>query len=234
MFGTLLESRAAKQRRRGGATLSVGAHVAIITAVVAGTVQGKTRPHESIEPIDVVYRVNTAVAPVPRSRANVVADRPSLPVNVMIRHVEIPTFTPTTLPAIVPSAAPPADRIVLGEPTITGGIGGGMASVFFADERSSRDWAIHETLMNVVVKATPAYPEALRRANVEGRVLVQFAVDTLGRVDMASVKILQSTHDLFAAAVKDALKDFRFRPAVVEGHKVAALAQMPFDFQLTK
>ena len=37
----------------------------------------------------------------------------------------------------------------------------------------------------------------LRSANVEGEVLAQFVVDTTGRADMSTFKVLKSTHELF-------------------------------------
>jgi periplasmic protein TonB len=48
------------------------------------------------------------------------------------------------------------------------------------------------------------------------------------------VAILSSTHELFSRAVRDALPGFRFRPAEMGGHRVRALAEMPFEFQITK
>ena len=37
----------------------------------------------------------------------------------------------------------------------------------------------------------------LRSANVEGEVLAQFVVDTTGRAEMGTFKVLKSSHDLF-------------------------------------
>jgi TonB family protein len=65
-------------------------------------------------------------------------------------------------------------------------------------------------------------------------VLIQFTVDTLGRVDMQSLKVLNSTHSLFTDAVRQSLSAFRFKPAEVNGKRVPALAQMPFEFHLSK
>jgi protein TonB len=59
-------------------------------------------------------------------------------------------------------------------------------------------------------------------------------VDTSGRIDMNSVTVIASTHDLFTRAVRDALPAFRFKPAELGGHRVRALAEMPFEFQITK
>ena len=45
---------------------------------------------------------------------------------------------------------------------------------------------------------------------------------------------MSSTHDLFTRTVRAALPAFRFKPAELGGHRVRALAEMPFEFQITK
>jgi protein TonB len=74
----------------------------------------------------------------------------------------------------------------------------------------------------------------LRQAGVEGEVLAQFVVDTSGRAEAGSLKILKSSHDLFAQAVKNALPQMRFIPAEVGGRRVKQLVQQPFSFGITK
>ena len=76
----------------------------------------------------------------------------------------------------------------------------------------------------------PRYPDMLRSANVEGEVLAQFVVDTTGRADMSTFKMLKSTHDLFTNAVKRRCRNMKFYPAEVGGKKVKQLVQMPFQF----
>jgi TonB family protein len=80
----------------------------------------------------------------------------------------------------------------------------------------------------------PRYPDLLRKANIQGDVLAQFVVDTLGRPMMDSFKVLKSSHDLFTAAVKNALPNMRFHAAEVGGKAVKQLVQMPFQFSLSK
>ena len=82
--------------------------------------------------------------------------------------------------------------------------------------------------------APPRYPDMLRSANVEGEVLAQFVVDTTGRYEAGSFKVLKSSHDLFTNAVKAALQNMNFYPAEVGGRKVKQLVQMPFVFSLNK
>ena len=81
---------------------------------------------------------------------------------------------------------------------------------------------------------SPRYPDILRSAGVEGEVLAQFVVDTLGRVEPGSFKVIRKSHDLFEAAVRSALPQMRFLPAEVGGRKVKQLVQQPFVFALQK
>jgi protein TonB len=81
---------------------------------------------------------------------------------------------------------------------------------------------------------TPQYPDILRQAGVEGEALVSFVVDTTGRADVASFKVIRATHELFATAVKNALPRMRFIPAEVGDRKVRQLVQQPFSFAITK
>jgi protein TonB len=69
---------------------------------------------------------------------------------------------------------------------------------------------------------------------VEGEVLAQFIVDTTGRAEINSWKVLKASHELFAQAVKSALPGMRFIPAEVGGKKVKQLVQQPFTFAITK
>jgi TonB family protein len=80
---------------------------------------------------------------------------------------------------------------------------------------------------------SPKFPPLLHSGAIEGDVLVQFVVDTLGRVDSTTFHVLKSTHDLFTSAVKDVLFRYRFKPAELGGHKVKQLVQMPFDFRMS-
>jgi TonB family protein len=80
----------------------------------------------------------------------------------------------------------------------------------------------------------PNYPSELRKANVEGQVLAQFVVGSDGAPVMATFKVLKSAHDLFTLAVHDHLPAMRFIPALVGGHPVAQIVQMPFLFTLSR
>jgi len=78
----------------------------------------------------------------------------------------------------------------------------------------------------------PKYPKILREAGVEGEVLASFVVDESGQAAESSLKILRSTHELFAQALREALPGMRFTPAEVGGRKMKQLVQQPFTFTI--
>jgi TonB family protein len=78
------------------------------------------------------------------------------------------------------------------------------------------------------------YPDLLREAKIQGRVIVQFILDTLGRAEPASVKIVQSPNPGFdQEAIAYALHT-QFRPARVHGRPVRVLMNIPIDFKITR
>ena len=84
----------------------------------------------------------------------------------------------------------------------------------------------------------PAFPDALLRTGPrEGEVVVRFMVDEFGRVDVASIIVERSDHELFTAAVRDVLPRFRFEPArphAPDSKPVAAWVSVPFRFTTKK
>ena len=83
-----------------------------------------------------------------------------------------------------------------------------------------------------------AFPAALLRSGRrDGQVVVRFIVNEVGRVDVASIIVEQSDHELFTAAVRDVLSRFRFEPAHtlgLESRPVAAWVAVPFRFTTKK
>jgi protein TonB len=76
----------------------------------------------------------------------------------------------------------------------------------------------------------PRYPSLLESSRVEGSVLVQFVVDTLGNADMSSFRVLQSSNEQFAQSLQATLPKWRFYPAETGGRKVKQVVQLPLKF----
>ncbi|HXT18052.1 MAG TPA: energy transducer TonB [Gemmatimonadaceae bacterium] len=235
MFGVLIESRARKQKRTGSAALSVAAHVAIIGAVTATAAHGHLARNELLKPRWV--RLAAPVTPPPIIHHAVIDILPRLPHTTGFEMPSIQLPADKFVPAIGTNAA----LFLASNPPVTGCADCGNVSRLYdgVGGRGSPgggpqidEWRGRDLLMRIVSSAIPRYPERLRNAGVEGSVLVQFVVDTTGRIDMSSIKVIASTHDQFTAAVRDALSRFRFRPAEADGRHVPAVAQMPFEFRL--
>ena len=68
----------------------------------------------------------------------------------------------------------------------------------------------------------PEHPDALRRAGVEGRVVLRALVNTSGRVDSSSILVMQATHMEFVGPARQALKAALFRPGWFGGQRLDA------------
>ena len=93
---------------------------------------------------------------------------------------------------------------------------------------------VEQPVVAIPGTAMPRYPSMLQSAGLEGDVRAQFVVDTLGRVEQRSFRALESSHDLFAAAVREALSRARFKPAEAGGRKVRQLVEQTFTFRITR
>ncbi|MCW5548659.1 MAG: energy transducer TonB [Opitutaceae bacterium] len=82
-------------------------------------------------------------------------------------------------------------------------------------------------------QVAPAYPFDLRHAGIEGEVVVEFIVDTAGRVQNAFV--VRSTHRGFEAAALQAIGQWRFSPGRQDGRAVnTGRVQQLFTFTLNQ
>jgi protein TonB len=229
MLDLLPESKPSRVRRTGGMTTSVVLHVAIIGAITATTTQiprATREPPPTVIPIAPIVETRVVTA-----SGIVSTGAPQMPRIDPSRFVI--TDIPTKIPAIdlsQPATPDVGGAIDFGSPNgVTFGSRNPLAGT---DTAGNGTWSSSETLMRIISPVRPRYPEALRGAGVSGRVTIQFTVDTTGRVEMASVKTLQSTHALFTRAVLDVLPSLRFLPTESNGRRVRALAEMPFEFVL--
>jgi protein TonB len=229
MMHVLMESGMRRRSRTTRWTVtSVMVHAAIITAAVAATSRVDVSSLGQEEKPPIVYFAPTPPAsPLPASptsgdpRIHVPAQpdlrlpeipSPTMPIFDATRHVtrgltsDMPSLSGTPVPV---SGAP------------VGGIG-----------------AVHTSaVVDRIVVASPQnprpdYPQALRSASLEGDVFITFVVDTTGRVEPGSLRVVQSSHPLFAEAVQRWLPKTRYRPAEVGGRRVRQLVQQQVGFAL--
>jgi len=111
-----------------------------------------------------------------------------------------------------------------GEPAAAGGTVGGVAGRVV---RAGGPDRIKPP--KLVREVQPVYPEAARKAGVQGVVIMEATTDTYGRV--AAVKVLRSIPLLDQAAM-DALKQWVYEPMVIDGKPQPVVFTMTMKFNL--
>jgi protein TonB len=239
MLTVLLESRAARQRPVGGTVLSTLAHGAIIAAVVALTLpnRGDAKLTPEVHPTKVTFvrtsppetRAAPASATSP-SRPDVAAPREKLPT------FDIPTMPPTTIPPIDLSQPDvTSDRVLIARGVRSPGSGAGDPGMPVGGDGGVSEASAVDRAPRIVGRAPePRYPATLRSAGVQGRVLAEFVVDTLGRPELGTLRFAELANPLFGDAVRDALARYRFQPGEMAGRKVRTRVAVPFEFRLER
>jgi periplasmic protein TonB len=87
-----------------------------------------------------------------------------------------------------------------------------------------------EKYPEMVVSATPEYPEIAKRAGITGRVFVKVLVDKEGKPKKAVV--IKTDSELFNQAAIDAAMRSAFTPAIQNQHPIAVWIVLPYKFQL--
>jgi protein TonB len=238
MFNNLLESKAKKEKRGGGTVVSVVLHSLLVGLAVYATANAaikNEKPRQ--EKIDFVETPKDEPPP-PKDEPP-----PPPPPDVVAAPPPPKGFIVLTAPVEIPDVIPDIDlsKKVTDEADFSGkGVAGGRASgveggkAVVQSDQPYFEFQVEKQVQQVPGTGNLRYPDMLRSANVEGEVLAQFVVDTTGRVEAGSFKVLKSSHDLFTAAVRSALPNMRFYPAEVGGRKVKQLVQQPFTFSLQK
>lgn len=80
------------------------------------------------------------------------------------------------------------------------------------------------------VRAKPVYPFEMRRAGINGKVLVEFIVDTNG--DVRDARAVNSTQREFESAAIVAVSKWKFKPGRKGGKAVNTRMQVPIVFSL--
>jgi TonB family protein len=80
--------------------------------------------------------------------------------------------------------------------------------------------------------AAPIYPRDLMAIGAEGLVDAIYVVDTAGRVDTTTIRVVHSDDPRFTESVRTALGQTRFRPALRAGKTVRQLVEQKFRFKI--
>lgn len=240
MFNNLIESKAKKQRSPAGTAVSVIVHAAIISAAVYATAHATIAAEKPKEEKVTLVEMKKNDPPPPKEPP------PPPPKNVVVAPPVAKGFQVLTPPIKIPDIIPKVDlskRVTdasdFSGKGVAGGRANGDANIKSAPTVNSDqpyfEFQVEKQAATVPGSFNPTYPEVLKSSGGgDGKVTAQFVVDTTGRADMGTWKVLESTNDLFAQSAKDATRKAKFYPAEIGGKKVKQLVQLPFTFNLTK
>jgi TonB family protein len=225
MFEILPASSARTHARASHALTSTAVHAALIAASILLTARAAAPTSGPSPNAVMIYLppVRTADPVPPAGGDPVSAPTPSLP-----------TLDPIALPAVgaisaASTASIPAVRSTLGLP---GGPGAGADPTWLRGPSAGGAWTVAEVddPVHILEPGRLVYPAVLERAGVPGAVVVEFVVDTLGRAEPRTLRVVSSTHPAFEQAARDAVLGTRFRPARARGASVRQLARQQLSF----
>jgi len=239
--------------------VSLGLHLSASAALLVYVPRQPPQDRQAPVVMVVLERVGPAVKPAPQAQAIPVVEPVPQPVTepaptpiLKSLPVSAPAPVPTPVrksirkairrvmprvsaqpirhprPPPLPSAAPPAAQVASAPASATKALRGAPAR-----QTIEATYIPPDASAAYLNNPRPAYPRAARRAGMEGRCLLEVAVDASGAV--RSVRILRgSGHALLDRAAMAAVEHWRFLPARRSGRAVAALVEVPIRFHLTQ
>ena len=225
MFDNLIESK----RKKGGRRMfGVGAVSLVIhTIVIAGAVYATLSAGEA----DNSVKMDTAMVFVDQPKQEKPPEQQPVQLDVPLKG-----FQTVVAPDVIPTNIPPVNLQEHFDPKDYSGTGveGGLATGMVPTGNEVFMEAIVEEKPAVLSGPTLQFPELLRQAQIQGRVLVQAIIDTSGRAEPPSVKVIQSPNPGFDQPAKNYVLRALFRPARVHGRAVRVLVNLPIDFKIKR
>jgi protein TonB len=224
----LIESNGVLRRASDWAprVASLAAHTALIAAAVLATQRVVASSAPALIPVTTVWQL---------------PPRPNLPAAPSMPMGTTPAPAWAVLPTppvnISPDIPPPGPGEILpgpsGDPlpgpftaTVPGGVPGTSHAPMDARYVEERPVMLTHPALH--------YPEVLRQAGVEGRVMVEAVLDTLGRAEPASLRVTDSPNPLFDREALAVVLGSRYRPGRVDGHAVRVRVQVPVAFTIRR
>ena len=76
-----------------------------------------------------------------------------------------------------------------------------------------------------------SYPEALRRAGINGTVQLEFVVGASGKVEPGSVQVVAASSPRLGEAAKEIAEKIEFTPGTIKGEAVRAKVLLPLVYK---
>jgi TonB family protein len=237
MLDVLMASGPAAQVKTPWLTASIVTHALVIALAVVATRAALNAP--PLVPRESMILLFTPKPPEPPPPPQAKPEH-STPI-VSLAAPPPQGFQTVIAPTDMPKMIPPVDlnQRPLDPRDFTGqGVEGGVAEGVVGGTGPVTMDAIYEATTNlpgfqpavVLSQPAPQYPAALASVGLEGRVSLEFVIDTSGKVERTSIKVLESTHPAFEAAARSAIAGSLFRPARVSAVAVRQLSRQSVRF----
>lgn len=229
MFDQLVESKktAAYGGAFGGGAFSIVLHAILITAAVYATMHAK----EVAKKVQHVYDITLQTQekkepPPPKQELATVAAPPK-----GFQTLAIPTNIPINIPP--PSANSSFNAADFSGVGVEGGIARGVTNAVVRTDQPYLESVVEERPERIS-GPLPKYPDILRQAGIDGRVVVEAIIDTLGHAERGSIRVLSSTNALFDQPSKVCVAATVFRPGRIAGRAVRVRVQIPINYSVAK
>jgi TonB family protein len=223
VFDVLIESKKSSQKGRlaGTSLASLFFHTAVIGGAVWATL--------SAGQADDTLKVDTAMVYInPEQQKQ--PDQPPPPQ----LDVQFKGFQTVVAPTDIPTNIPPVNLTEKFDPKDFSGVGveGGSANGIVPSSDAVLSVDVVQEKPERLAGPVPVYPPLLQQAGIEGVVMVQAIIDTMGRVEPTSLKVTQTANPGFNESAKQTVLKSLFRPARVYGKAVRVLIQIPINYNL--
>jgi protein TonB len=227
MLDRLVASAPLKSWSLSGTMMSIVFHAGVLYAAVHLTMSaGKSG---SAAPAD-----TTLVFIQPEEQQ----EKPAPPPEVQL--AEMPEgFRTLVAPIGIPTDIPPVNTREVFDPRDYTGVGRELPSQVLrgnADVTPGAAYAEASVDEKPEIISSPPlkYPDILRQAGIQGDVLVETIIDTSGRAEPNSVRVVRSSHPAFEKEAVDVVAKSLYRPGRMNGWPVRVLVNVPVSFSIRK
>jgi len=236
----LIESGAQKGKGRKIVSfpLALALHLLVIGVVVGASIWFVEDVQEPPIPVTFYASAPPPPPPPPPAAPKPAAPKPETPKPVPVRPSEM--TAPTIIPEKIPEPlAAPEPELPAGVEGVEGGVEGGVPGGVMGGVIGGVPGGLEGEPLRVGgdVKAPqltnrvePSYPEAARKARMEGVVILEAIITASGSVE--DVKVLKSVNPLLDSAASRAVQQWRYRPATLNGRAVRVYLTVTVTFNL--
>src|SRR3989454_2775869 len=148
--------------------------------------------------------------------------------------MQLKGFQTVVAPTDIPTNIPPVNLQEHFDPRDYSGVGveGGVATGIVPGSDQVLSVDVVQEKPELLSHPPPAYPPLLQQAGIEGRVMVQAIIDTTGRVEPNSARVVESANPGFDQPAKNVVLRSLFRPGRVDGRAVRVLVALPIAFKI--